>query len=159
MASTAASRRPIAVGQTRPKRRFLKRVLLVLLVALFAGVMVIGLWPVAADLAGSESLTGVGEGGGGLNKPFPAMVVLEDNAVNNDKNAERVALGKLLFFDPVMSGDNDMSCATCHHPDLGFTDARQFAMGKGGKGIGPDRAGGSATPRGAATDAPGRRLP
>ena len=111
----------------------------------------IGLRPVAADLAGSEPLTGVGEGGGGLNKPFPAMVVLEDNAVNNDKNAERVALGKLLFFDPVMSGDNDMSCATCHHPDLGFTDARQFAMGKGGKGIGPDRAGGSATPRGAPT--------
>ena len=151
MDSTAASRRPIAVGQTRAKRRFLKRVLSLLVVALVAGLLAIGLWPVTADLAGSESLTGVGEGGGGLNKPFPAMVVLEDNTLTNDKNAERVALGKLLFFDPVLSGDNDMSCATCHHPDLGFTDARQFAMGKGGKGIGPERAGGSATPRGAPT--------
>ena len=33
-----------------------------------------------------------------------------------------VALGKKLFFDPVLSGNNQRSCATCHNPSLGFTD-------------------------------------
>lgn len=41
-------------------------------------------------------------------------------------------LGRLLFYDPVLSADNDMSCATCHHPDLGFSDGRQVALGSHG---------------------------
>ncbi len=56
--------------------------------------------------------------------------------------ADRVELGKLLFFDPVLSGSNDLSCAHCHHPDLGFADGRGRAMGHGGIGFGPERHGG-----------------
>jgi len=51
-------------------------------------------------------------------------------------------LGRLLFFDPVLSKNNDMSCSTCHHPDLGFSDGRPTAMGAGGTGYGPERSGG-----------------
>ena len=65
------------------------------------------------------------------------------------KNDDRAALGRLLFFDPIVSGDNTVSCATCHHPDLGFSDGRGLSMGKGGKGEGPDRAGGAVIKRGA----------
>jgi cytochrome c peroxidase len=151
MDSTAASMKPIAIDQATPKRRLVRRFLLLLVVALFAGLMALGLWPVTADFAGAEHTAGVREGGGGLKKPFPAMVVPTDNAVNNEKNSERATLGRLLFFDPVLSADNDISCATCHHPDLGFTDGRAMAMGKAGKGLGPERAGGSALPRGAPT--------
>lgn len=44
-----------------------------------------------------------------------------------------VALGKQLFFDPRLSGDNRMSCATCHLPDKAFGDGLPRAKGHGGK--------------------------
>jgi len=86
-------------------------------------------------------------GDGGLRRPFPKMAVRPGNEVT----AERVALGRLLYFDPVLSGGNDVSCATCHHPDLGLTDGRGLSMGKGGKGLGPEREGGTSIRRGAPT--------
>ena len=58
---------------------------------------------------------------------------------NNFKSPNKEKLGKLLFFDPLLSGDNNFSCAHCHHPDLGFTDNRALSMGHGGSGIGPKR--------------------
>ncbi|HEU4391879.1 MAG TPA: parallel beta-helix domain-containing protein, partial [Blastocatellia bacterium] len=106
-----------------------------------------GLWPAPHDFHGDESTAGAGAGRGGLDRPFPAMIVRADSPVTDDK----VKLGRLLFFDPVLSGDNDISCATCHHPDLGFTDGRGQAMGKGGHGLGPSRAGGSVVRRGSPT--------
>ncbi len=36
---------------------------------------------------------------------------------------DRIALGKRLFFDPVLSGNGNRSCGTCHKPNLAFTDA------------------------------------
>jgi parallel beta-helix repeat protein len=77
------------------------------------------------------------------------MIVRTDNAVTHEKNDARAALGRVLFFDPVLSGDNNISCATCHHPDLGFSDGRGLSMGKGGRGLGPERAGGAVVRRGA----------
>jgi parallel beta-helix repeat protein len=47
-------------------------------------------------------------------------------------NSTQAELGKLLFYDPVLSANDDMSCATCHHPDLGFSDGRQVALGSHG---------------------------
>lgn len=35
---------------------------------------------------------------------------------------ERVALGQILFFDPILSSTNERACASCHNPDLAFTD-------------------------------------
>ena len=52
--------------------------------------------------------------------PYPA-----DNA----PNAARVELGQRLFFDPRMSGDGNMSCATCHNPALGWSDGQATARG------------------------------
>ncbi len=37
-------------------------------------------------------------------------------------NAKKAELGKRLFFDPKLSGDAAISCATCHQPDKAFTD-------------------------------------
>ena len=81
--------------------------------------------------------------GESLARPFPAMPVRPDNPATTDK----IELGRLLFFDPLLSGDNSVSCATCHHPDLGFSDNRMLAMGMGGRGIGPGRQGGSVLTR------------
>ena len=46
---------------------------------------------------------------------------------------EKVALGKLLFFDSRLSKDGSVSCASCHVPAAGFSDPRQFSLGVGGK--------------------------
>lgn len=44
---------------------------------------------------------------------------------------EQIDLGRYLFFDPVLSGDGTLSCASCHHPDKGFTDNLPRAVGVG----------------------------
>ena len=82
-----------------------------------------------------------------LKRPFPKMVNREDNS----DTPEKIELGKSLFFDPLLSGDNSMSCAHCHHPDLGFSDNRGLSMGNGGVGVGRDRAGGKTLKRGSPT--------
>ncbi|MGB7317293.1 MAG: cytochrome c peroxidase [Planktotalea sp.] len=51
-------------------------------------------------------------------------------------NAETVALGRQLFYDPVLSGNDNIACATCHHPALGTGDAMSLSIGEGGLGLG-----------------------
>ena len=48
-------------------------------------------------------------------------------------------LGQLLFYDPVLSGNRNISCATCHHPRFGTSDGVPLAIGEGGTGLGPRR--------------------
>lgn len=67
-------------------------------------------------------------------------------------NAATVELGRLLFFDPILSGDRDVACATCHHPSLAWADARALSVGTGGTGLGRARtAGGHVTTRNSMT--------
>ncbi len=54
-------------------------------------------------------------------------------------SAERIELGRLLFFDPILGGEKDVSCGTCHHPAFAFADGRQFSAGVSGVGLGPAR--------------------
>ncbi|MEZ4875382.1 MAG: cytochrome c peroxidase [Flavobacteriaceae bacterium] len=51
---------------------------------------------------------------------------------SNPLTEEGVALGKKLFFDKILSADNTQSCATCHRPQNGFSDPRQFSLGING---------------------------
>lgn len=51
----------------------------------------------------------------------------------------KVELGRMLFFDKILSGNKDISCATCHHPALGSADALPLAIGVGGQGLGAER--------------------
>ncbi|WP_281858860.1 cytochrome-c peroxidase [Litoreibacter halocynthiae] len=48
-------------------------------------------------------------------------------------------LGQLLFYDPILSGNKEVACATCHHPRLGTSDGLSLGIGDGGIGLGPDR--------------------
>ena len=45
----------------------------------------------------------------------------------------RVALGRKLFFDPILSADNTVACATCHRPDHGFASPDSLPRGVGGR--------------------------
>jgi cytochrome c peroxidase len=58
---------------------------------------------------------------------------------DNQPRYERISLGRLLFYDPILSGEKDVSCGTCHHPDFGFADGRQLPVGTSGVGLGPNR--------------------
>jgi cytochrome c peroxidase len=48
-------------------------------------------------------------------------------------------LGRLLFWDPILSGSRDTACATCHHPDFAYADGRDLSRGAGASGLGPKR--------------------
>jgi cytochrome c peroxidase len=48
-------------------------------------------------------------------------------------------LGQALFFDPVLSGDRDVACATCHLLQYGLSDGLPRSVGANGEGLGADR--------------------
>lgn len=52
---------------------------------------------------------------------------------DNPPTADTVALGRRLYYDPILSADNTVSCATCHGPNAGFTDRGSVSTGVGGK--------------------------
>jgi len=62
-----------------------------------------------------------------LNIPshFPAMIIPE----NNPMTVQGVELGRFLFYETMLSGDNTMSCASCHAPSNSFSDSNQFSVG------------------------------
>ena len=51
----------------------------------------------------------------------------------------KVKLGEALFFDKELSGNRDISCATCHHPLLHTADSLSLSFGTGGHGLGTTR--------------------
>ncbi|MGR3463351.1 cytochrome-c peroxidase [Limimaricola sp.] len=72
----------------------------------------------------------------------PAQILpapLDDAAWPSVDPAE-AALGQLLFYDPILSGNREVACATCHHPAFGTSDGLSLPLGDGGRGLGPARA-------------------
>ncbi len=57
-------------------------------------------------------------------EPFAGVPV----QVKNPQTPEKAELGKQLFFDRRLSGDGTMSCATCHMPELAFTDGQDISL-------------------------------
>ena len=60
---------------------------------------------------------------------FPDLIVPEDNPMT----VEGIELGRHLFYEKMLSGDNTMSCASCHAPSAAFSDTNQFSKGIDGK--------------------------
>lgn len=60
---------------------------------------------------------------------LPDLVIPEDNPLT----AQKIELGKALFFDPIVSRDFDLSCASCHLPNYAFSDTLAFSVGTDGK--------------------------
>ncbi|WP_422107202.1 cytochrome-c peroxidase [Winogradskyella sp.] len=70
--------------------------------------------------------------------PLPKYAPVPDN---NDMTPEKIALGKQLFWDPILSGSKDVACATCHHPNKGYADALDLSIGVSGIGLSEQRIG------------------
>lgn len=65
-------------------------------------------------------------------EPLPAAATVPGDDSMPDAQVE---LGKQLFFDPRLSGDNTMSCASCHVPEKAFADGLALGKGHGGKSL------------------------
>src|SRR4051794_14078795 len=48
---------------------------------------------------------------------------------DNPPTAETIALGRRLYYDPGLSSDGSISCASCHRPDAGFADPNPVSKG------------------------------
>ena len=55
---------------------------------------------------------------------------------DNPTTPAKVELGRLLFWDPLLSGPQDVACATCHHPQNGYAEDRDLSLGVTGIGLG-----------------------
>jgi len=64
------------------------------------------------------------QGVGGLKTGLPR--------VRDGFTPEQIDLGRYLFFDPILSGNNRIACSSCHDPALGFSDGKQQSVGAAG---------------------------
>lgn len=89
------------------------------------------------------------------NKQFrlPKPVTDADYFENGQQDPAKVELGRKLFFDKVLSGNFNISCATCHHPLTNTADGLSLPVGEGGRGLGVTR------DTGVGTDAVHERVP
>ena len=58
---------------------------------------------------------------------------------DNPSTPEKIKLGKLLFFDPILSGNKDVACASCHHPSNGYAEFLDISIGPNARGFGSKR--------------------
>jgi cytochrome c peroxidase len=68
--------------------------------------------------------------------PFtsPANLPAAEIPANNPMTYEGIKLGKKLFYDKLLSGNNTLSCGSCHNQENGFTDNnKQFSLGTNGE--------------------------
>jgi cytochrome c peroxidase len=80
-------------------------------------IRVVALWSVVLPILLNVPGSGWGHAGGQAEiGPLPPLPIPEDNPMTSEK----VELGKRLFFDPRLSGDGSLACASCHLPDQGW---------------------------------------
>ena len=95
--------------------------------------------------------SGTASAGRAVHLPDPAAD--EDYYDNGRPDPGKVALGKQLFFDKILSGNLNIACATCHHSLTDTGDGLSLPVGEGGRGLGVTR------DTGAGVDAVHERVP
>ncbi|HVU03965.1 MAG TPA: cytochrome c peroxidase [Polyangiaceae bacterium] len=105
----------------------------------------------AAKHGASDAGATASDAGGAAPWPvqeFPAVPAPIDNPTTDEK----IALGRMLFYDPVASVDRQLACGTCHSEFWGMADALPVSVGNGGGLVaGPGRQGPRTTRRNAPT--------
>lgn len=81
-----------------------------------------------------------GDGDGGYGDMSLMALDSEVQApADNPMSEAKAELGRLLFFDPILSANGDVACGTCHIPEFAYADGLALSIGVGGTGLGPDR--------------------
>ncbi|MFC0183303.1 cytochrome c peroxidase [Pseudarcicella hirudinis] len=68
-----------------------------------------------------------------------ALPQYASDPANNPGNPQKIKLGRFLFFDPILSGNKDVSCATCHQPESNYAEFLETSIGVNGVGSGSKR--------------------
>jgi cytochrome c peroxidase len=108
----------------RHNPKFISMTLFFVMIAVMSGATIWEFWATAQTASEFPPLAALGP------PPIPA-----DNKQSVDENGfpkkddPKVGLGKMLYFDTRLSGDLALSCATCHNPDLGWTDGADIGRG------------------------------
>jgi cytochrome c peroxidase len=92
------------------------------------GLMVWGLTWIPQSLAASDGANPLGSNARAALTDFQRPQKTPASK-SNPTTPEKVALGQMLFFDPRISGSGAISCATCHNPALGWSDAMPTGLG------------------------------
>lgn len=69
-----------------------------------------------------------------------ALPLSVKSPADNPSTPEKIELGRLLFYDPILSGNKDVACASCHHPEFGYAESLEISIGVNGHGFGGKRA-------------------
>lgn len=97
----------------------------------------------SARLLWRAALISLLAGGAGADAPvLPAALQDSDFHYPREAGSVLFELGRDLFFDPILSGNRNISCGTCHDPGRGTGDDRALPIGEGGEGFGRDRTAG-----------------
>lgn len=67
------------------------------------------------------------------------LAAFANSPADNPTSTAKVTLGKMLFYDPILSGKKDVACATCHHPSTGYSDGLDLSIGVNATGFGSNR--------------------
>jgi len=93
-------------------------------------------WLAAALVLGAVLFAALDVGSQDIRTPLPRTAKAP---AANPGTPAKVALGRLLFWDPLLSGPKDVACATCHHPEFGYAENRDLSIGVTGAGLGHRR--------------------
>jgi len=88
---------------------------------------------------GGLSVVLLGAAVGSTQASFAALPPVPAAPRDNPTTPARIALGRVLFWDPILSGDRDVACGTCHHPRFGYAENRDLSIGVSGVGLGDRR--------------------
>ncbi|MBU1821786.1 MAG: cytochrome-c peroxidase, partial [Bacteroidetes bacterium] len=68
-----------------------------------------------------------------------ALPLTVTHPAENPTSEKKIELGRLLFYDPVLSGNRDVACATCHQPEFNYAEFMETSIGVNGVGNGTKR--------------------
>ena len=130
----------------KQKKAAVYRLLALLAASLLAPLAVKGESPASLDFQLTDTCPAsfeLQDGGCVLRSRYKAYGSLRDAGVGGLKTGlptlregftpQQIDLGRYLFFDPVLSADGSVSCASCHDPAQGFADGRAQAVGINGQ--------------------------
>ena len=78
----------------------------------------------------------VGQEVGAVEHSVSALPSTQQAPGYNPTTPAKVELGRLLFWDPLLSGPQDVACVTCHHPQNAYAEDRDLSLGVTGIGLG-----------------------
>lgn len=80
-----------------------------------------------------DSFEEISEGNKIISLNVPKGLLYPEVPVDNQPTRNRIELGEMLFFDPILSRDSTVSCGSCHQPDKFFTDNLKVSIGINGR--------------------------